>query len=201
MTEIQQVGLPAPQDVRLQVDWRNFDFADRERLVSAIRNTEQVASLMATVRLYLLAGAMQSGYDWIAMREIVVEATGTSVADADEWILVASRLGYDLLRRAMEDVEREQGHVLSFAQWKAIAMAGDADQRRQLHEIAATHGVPAYEIEATVQGMTPDEYRVERLLKQLKVVLRRLDEMGARDRASEVLSELGYIQRRITNVR
>lgn len=111
MTEIttQQVGLPAPQDVRLQVDWRNFDFADRERLVSAIRNTEQVASLMAAVRLYLLAGAMQSGYDWIAMREIVVEATGTSIADADEWILVASRLGYDLLRRAMEDVEREQG--------------------------------------------------------------------------------------------
>lgn len=49
--------------------------------------------------------------------------------------------------------------------------------------------------------MTPDEYRVERLLKQLRVVLRRLDEMGARDRASEVLSELGYIQRRITNVR
>lgn len=176
-----------------------IDFSDDLAVVDALRKAALVTRFSATYTLYVIAGALQSR-SWARVREMVHEGMDISLPLADRYMMIASKIGFERLQQALEH-GLNGGNMLTLDQWQALAATQDAERRDELMEAAIAHGLPAYEINAAAQDMSPQEYGQVRALRALNKALRLCEEYQVpRETVMDVLADFGYVQKVVRNV-
>ena len=165
---------------------------DLAELAAAIQKTERMERSAVTLRLLLIARAIEvHGHD--TTFKLLTETLSYSDYYAVQLMQLAHEIGEGQLMTAVTS-----GKPLTLAQWQAIAEVNH-ESRHEVIDHVIEEDLPPAEITARATGMDTEEVIVMRLLRKLNSILVQIDKLGARDRAIDVLAEFNYVTKVIRN--
>ncbi len=165
---------------------------DLAELAAAIQRTDRMERSAVTLRLVLIARAMEvHGHD--TTFKLLTETLIYSDYYAMQLMKLAHELGEGQLMAALS-----AGKPLTLAQWQALAEVNH-ESRREVIDHVIEQDLPPTEITAHATGMDTEDVILMRLLRTLNSILVRIEKLNARDKAMKVLAEHGYVTKVIRN--